>query len=83
VVPWIYGWVLVPGAAPSSRTRHQTTARLSPVVIDGIDYIDGSVVIAAHPRARGSRCRRCGHVSTRVHSRYRRHLADLPCRWSR
>ena len=35
-------------------------------------------MIAAHPRARGSRCRRCGRVSTRVHSRYRRHLADLP-----
>src|SRR5664279_3063780 len=31
-----------------------------------------------HPRARGSRCRRCGRVSTRVHSRYRRQLADLP-----
>jgi len=40
--------------------------------------VDGTVVIAAHPRARGSRCRRCGRVSTRVHSRYRRHLADLP-----
>ena len=51
---------------------------LSPVVIDGIDCIDGTVVIAVHPRARGSRCRRCGRVSTRVHSRYRRHLADLP-----
>ncbi|HZM67218.1 MAG TPA: transposase family protein [Nakamurella sp.] len=52
---------------------------LSPVVIDGIDCIDGTVVIAAHPRARGSRCRRCGRVSTRVHTaRYRRQLADLP-----
>jgi hypothetical protein len=51
---------------------------LSPVVIDDIDCVDGAVVIAAHPRARGSRCRRCGRVSTRVHSRYRRHLADLP-----
>ena len=51
---------------------------LSPVVIDGIDCVDGAVVIAAHPRARGSRCRRCGRVSTRVHSRYRRQLADLP-----
>jgi len=51
---------------------------LSPVVIDRIDRVDGAVVIAAHPRARGSRCRRCGRVSTRVHSRYRRHLADLP-----
>ena len=48
------------------------------MVIDRIDRVDGTVVIAAHPRARGSRCRRCGRVSTRVHSRYRRHLADLP-----
>jgi Transposase/zinc-finger of transposase IS204/IS1001/IS1096/IS1165 len=51
---------------------------LSPVVIDDIDCVDRAVVIAAHPRARGSRCRRCGRVSTRVHSRYRRQLADLP-----
>ena len=48
------------------------------MVIDRVDRVDGTVVIAAHPRARGSRCRRCGRVSTRVHSRYRRHLADLP-----
>ena len=27
---------------------------------------------------RGALPRRCGRVSTRVHSRYRRHLADLP-----
>ncbi|MDQ5840789.1 MAG: transposase family protein, partial [Chloroflexota bacterium] len=52
--------------------------QLSPVVIDQVDWFDGVVVIAAHPRARGSRCRRCGRVSTRVHSCYRRHLADLP-----
>ena len=51
---------------------------LSLVVIDRIDRVDGRVVIAARPRARGSRCRRCGRVSTRVHSRYQRHLADLP-----
>ncbi len=30
---------------------------LSPVLIDGIDMVDAAVV-AAHPRARGSRCRR-------------------------
>jgi transposase len=52
--------------------------QLSPVVIDGIGRVGGVVVIEAHPRARGSRCHRCGRVSTRVHSRYRRHLADLP-----
>ena len=48
------------------------------MVIDLVDGVDGTVVIVAHPRARGSRCKRCGRVSTRVHSRYRRHLADLP-----
>ena len=48
------------------------------MVIDRVDEVDGTVVVAAHPRARGSRCRRCARVSTRVHSRYRRHLADLP-----
>jgi hypothetical protein len=47
-------------------------------VIDRIDRLDDAVVVAAHGRARGSRCRRCGRVSIRVHSRYRRHVADLP-----
>jgi hypothetical protein len=51
---------------------------LSPVVIDGIDLADNAVVVAAHRRARGSRCRGYGRVSTRVHSRYRRRVADLP-----
>jgi hypothetical protein len=36
------------------------------------------VVVAAHPDARGALCRRCNRVSTRVHSRYRRHLAGRP-----
>jgi transposase len=48
------------------------------VLIDWVDEVDGAVVVAAHPRARGARCWRCGRVSTRVHSRYRRHLANLP-----
>ncbi|HEY5878567.1 MAG TPA: transposase family protein [Nakamurella sp.] len=48
------------------------------MVIDRVDEVDGTVVITAHPRARGARCRRCGRVSARVHSRYRRQLADLP-----
>jgi transposase len=47
-------------------------------VIDHIDRVDDAVMIAAHPRSRGSRCRQCGRVSTRVHSRYRRRVADLP-----
>ena len=51
---------------------------LSPVVIDGIDCADDAVVVAAHGRSRGSRCPGCGRVSTRVHSRYQRRVADLP-----
>jgi DNA-directed RNA polymerase subunit N (RpoN/RPB10) len=57
--------------------RRVLLAHLSLVVIDRIDRADGVVVIEAHPRARGSRCGRCGRVSARVHSRYRRRVADL------
>ena len=51
---------------------------LTPVVIDSIGRVDDALVLAAHGRSRGSRCHRCGRVSTRVHSRYRRRVADLP-----
>ena len=51
---------------------------LSPVVIDGIDCSRRNGSDRRASTARGSRCRRCGRVSTRVHSRYRRQLADLP-----
>ena len=52
--------------------------QLSPVIVDDICRVDGVVRISAHPRARAARCSRCGRVSRRVHSTYRRHLADLP-----
>ena len=51
---------------------------LSPLVIDSVGRVDDALVVAAHGRSRGSRCHRCGRVSTRVHSRYRRRVADLP-----
>jgi transposase len=51
--------------------------QLSPVVIDRIDQADDAVVIDAPPRARGSRCRRCGRVSARV-AAIGGTLADLP-----
>ncbi|MGS0684880.1 transposase family protein [Nakamurella sp. GG22] len=35
-------------------------------------------MVAAHGRSRASRCRGCGRVSTRVHSRYRRRVTGLP-----
>ena len=68
----------MPGSVAGECCCRVLLPHLSPVVIDRIDQTDDAVVIAAHPRARGSRCHRCGRVSTRVHSRYRRHLADLP-----
>jgi len=52
--------------------------QLSLVLVDDICRVDGVIRIAAHPRARGARCGRCGRVSRRVHSSYRRRLADLP-----
>ena len=52
--------------------------QLSPVVVEDVRRVDGAVLIAARPRARGARCGGCGGVSTRVHSRYCRRLADLP-----
>jgi len=52
--------------------------QLSPVVVDDICRVDGGVRVSAHPRARAARCSRCAHVSRRVHSHYRRRLADLP-----
>ena len=71
-------WAWCSGAVAGECCCRVLLPHLSPVVIDRIDGVDDAVVIAAHPRARGSRCRRCGRVSTRVHSRYRRQLADLP-----
>ena len=46
--------------------------------VDGVSSEDGGVVIAVHPTSSGSACPECGRVSERVHSRYRRRLADLP-----
>jgi transposase len=47
-------------------------------MVDDICRVDGVLRICAHPRARAARCHRCGRVSRRVHSSYRRRLADLP-----
>ncbi len=64
--------------AADCRSCQVLLPQLSPVVVDGICRVDGGVRISAHPRARAARCSRCGRVSRRVHSRYRRRLADLP-----
>ena len=40
---------------------------------------DGGLQLVSRPRPRGSACPTCGRRSRRVHSRYWRTLADLPC----
>jgi transposase len=46
--------------------------------VDEVSSDEAGVVITVHPRNSGSACPECGRVSERVHSRYRRCLADLP-----
>ena len=48
------------------------------LALDGVSTDDAGVVVAVHATSRGSTCPECGRVSERVHSRYRRRLADLP-----
>ncbi|WP_354531090.1 transposase family protein [Nakamurella sp. UYEF19] len=64
--------------AVDCRSCRVLLAHLSLVKVDDIRTVDGMVRISAHPRARAARCVRCRRVSTRVHSTYRRQLADLP-----
>jgi transposase len=39
----------------------------------------GAIVVELRATAAIARCPTCGHTAARVHSRYRRTLADLPC----
>jgi transposase len=48
------------------------------LVIDGVSLEPGRMLISARPGAAGGICPDCGLISTRVHSRYIRRLADLP-----
>jgi transposase len=47
-------------------------------VVDEVVIEADRWVVRAHGAAHSSNCPACGQPSTRVHSRYRRHLADLP-----
>ena len=46
--------------------------------LDGIHFAAPELVVTATARQHVVACPGCGHASTRVHSRYRRTLADLP-----
>ena len=52
--------------------------QLEGVHVEGIERLAGRVVITAAAVGREGRCPRCGTSSARVHSRYRRRVADAP-----
>ena len=47
-------------------------------VVEDVTNEDGGALITVHSVAEASACPGCGIQSERVHSRYRRRLADLP-----
>ncbi len=62
----------------------QTRIRLSDLIpaefnVEAVHDAAGAVVVVASGRALECRCPHCGTLSRRVHSRYPRMLADLPC----
>ena len=62
----------------------QTRIRLSDLIpaefnVEAVHDAAGAIVVVASGRALECRCPHCGTLSRRVHSRYPRMLADLPC----
>ena len=51
---------------------------LAGVIVETAELADGRLRIWAHAGAGGAACRECGQFSERVHSTYRRRLADAP-----
>ena len=47
--------------------------------VEAVDHRHGAIVVAAHDQSRSCKCPECGTTSQRVHSRYLRMIADLPC----
>jgi hypothetical protein len=51
---------------------------LDDIVLEEVRHGPGGVLLRSRVRAVTSECTRCGHTAARVHSNYRRHLADTP-----
>jgi transposase len=51
---------------------------LAEAIVDGAELADGRLRVRAHAGTEGAACRKCGQFSERVHSTYRRRLADAP-----
>jgi hypothetical protein len=52
---------------------------LPQLAIDQIEITQELITLIAHVEASEVCCPLCGYESSRVHSRYRRTLKDLPC----
>ena len=49
------------------------------LVVEGVAWIDGAMVLTVRASAHESLCPLCRAPSQRVHSRYVRQVSDLPC----
>lgn len=49
------------------------------LIVDDITESETVIVVSARSKAGEHACPRCGTLSSRVHSRYVRTVADLPC----
>ncbi len=47
--------------------------------VDEVRDAGDAIIVAVYGRSRDCKCPHCGIVSRRVHSRYPRIIADLPC----
>lgn len=59
---------------------HSLLPDLPGFAIEQITIVHGVITVLAHSQATSGHCPDCGHLSSRIHSRYQRKLADLP--WS-
>ena len=58
--------------------RHSRSLAPEGLIVDHIAVEEDRIVATARSPSRSSACPRCGNISTHVHSRYHRSLADLP-----
>ncbi len=47
--------------------------------IEHVSIADGVILVLAQSQRESAACPDCAHLSSRIHSRYQRKLADLPC----
>jgi transposase len=64
----------------TQEMTHPLLPDLAGFSIEHVSIADGVIVLQAHSQRTSEACPNCSHLSSRIHSRYQRTLADLP--WS-